>query len=200
MKIANKSLIIALVALSLSVSVNVFMFLKLKSQSRNDQCMPWSGPANWLEIHSDQSIPINYSNSNNLPFLEYDCDVGVITKNTFANSVIVWRDGECMMILLYSSVGSGCNLARIDTKNKSIVYFTPLYGIGPVDHSQYKNRVRVYKNDDLIMIVGNESAGNYREIRRIADGSLILVEQKYMDFHIPPFIKIKSAQQDKMPE
>ena len=189
----NKYTITLLATILLSISLNIYLFKNFSSKSEDNSNIPWPSESNWQEIESDKTIPVKYTESNMWPMIEFDCKTGTITGTKHSDSIIAWKDEKYLMIVSYGPISSGCNLTRIDTGSNSIVYYARLNGMGPIDHSQYGNRVRVYKNEDLIMIVGDEAAGDYREIRRISNGSLILVNQNFKNFNSPPFINIKNG-------
>jgi hypothetical protein len=65
----------------------------------------------------------------------------------------------------YDSMSSGCTIVAFDLKAGKELWKSTLRGLGPIDHSKYRNRVHIEKVDDAVFAVyGNESAGKYVEL------------------------------------
>jgi hypothetical protein len=71
----------------------------------------------------------------------------------------------------YSGISSGCAVIAFDLKAGKELWKVNLKGLGPIDHSEYHNRVRMEKVDDTVFAVyGDESAGKYVELVEYATG------------------------------
>lgn len=154
--------------------------------------IPHPAQTTWVQVGSDPAITIDRIDGFNLPAITYAVAAGTITIDRNFQDVIAWKEGVYLNLVAYSPLSTGASLIRIIPAQKRIVYFAAINGIGPIDHSQYHNDIDVYLNEDLVMIVGREGAGSHKEIRRIADGSLINVSQEYnAGFKMPDFMRIK---------
>lgn len=74
----------------------------------------------------------------------------------------------------YCRISSGCEVRAFDLKSRSERWSTSLKGIGPVDHSQYSNEVRIKQKDHTLVVYGKEAAGNYVEILNLSTGKQIV--------------------------
>lgn len=156
------------------------------------EATPTVAPAStaWTTIAHDPRIVVKQSESPDLQQIDYDVSANTLTVRKNFGAVIAWTDGQFTTLVAYSPLSSGATLVRVDCTTKAVVYAVPLQGIGGIDHSQYHNEVRVFVNLDLVKIVGEESGGRYEEIRRLADGSLIHVNQSFAAFHRPGIINV----------
>jgi len=71
-------------------------------------------------------------------------------------------------ILFYADFhpsSSGCSVVAFDLKSKKQLWKCDLKGLGGIDHSKYRNEVRMeLLDDDTLRVFGKESAGKYVEI------------------------------------
>lgn len=171
------SLILLLLA---SITINCFVFLNNKP----DQIIGvnWPAGTKWVEVVHDATIQIMVSDSPDRMGIEYDVEKSSLTLKKFFHAAIAWKDNGFVNIVSWGPLSNGAYMTRINEANKSVIYSIRLLGIGPVDHSQYSNSVSVYLNRDLVMTIGREGAGNYNEIRRIKDGSLVYINQNFKGF------------------
>jgi hypothetical protein len=71
----------------------------------------------------------------------------------------------------YHPSSTGCSVLAFDLKAGKELWNAKLKGLGPIDHSKYRNRVRMEKVDDTVFAVyGDESAGKYVELVEYATG------------------------------
>jgi len=161
------------------VLATLLAFSLHKPVSAPESAQPFPQGTEWTTVVADPGIHIVQDEKDTYPVIRYNVTERTVTMSKYLGSAIAWADHGYTNIVVYHPLASGATLIRVDEATKHIVYSTPLYGVGPIDHSQYGNRLSVFMNRDLVMIVGTESAGSYREIRRIADGSLILVNQQF---------------------
>jgi hypothetical protein len=68
---------------------------------------------------------------------------------------------------------SGCSVIAYDLKAKKQVWKTNLKGLGPIDHTKYRNAVILDIKDDAVHILGNESAGKYVEYLDLKSGKTV---------------------------
>ena len=65
----------------------------------------------------------------------------------------------------YHWTSSGCAVVAFDLKAGKELWKASLKGLGPVDHSKYRNRVWMERLDETVFAVyGHESAGRYVEL------------------------------------
>lgn len=74
----------------------------------------------------------------------------------------------------FSPWSSGCSLVAFDVKTNTTLWKCDLKGLGGIDHSKYRNEVRLeVLDDDTLRVFGKESAGRYMEIISRADGKTV---------------------------
>jgi hypothetical protein len=167
----------------------LFLFIALTSCS-NDTAVPYPADTKWVQVGMDPTITIHHNDG--MPLVNFDAATSSITIARSFNCVIAWKEGIYVNMVVYNGNSNGAVMIRVIPSETKVVYFTSLVGIGQIEHSQYHNDLDIYLNKDLVMIVGRESSGNYKEIRRIADGSLINVSQEYTaESQSPGYIKVK---------
>lgn len=65
----------------------------------------------------------------------------------------------------HSPYSSGCSVVAFDLDAKKQLWKTELKGLGPIDHSKYRNAVRLeVLDDETLRVFGKESSGRYVEI------------------------------------
>lgn len=73
--------------------------------------------------------------------------------------------GDVLYRADYNPISSGCAVIAVDLKTGKDLWTVRLKGLGPIDHSKYRNRVWMEPVDDSIFAVyGHESAGRYAEL------------------------------------
>jgi len=85
-----------------------------------------------------------------------------------------WQErGHCVCLVRngtlyraeYDQISSGCAIVAVNLKPGKEIWKATLQGLGPIDHSKYRNRVWMESVDDLVFaIYGHESAGRYVEL------------------------------------
>ena len=87
--------------------------------------------------------------------------------------------------ILYYSLGhyssSGCEIVAYDLGKKTERWKVSVKGIGPVQHSAYRNIVTLDVNDDVVTIHGHESFGDYIECLDIKTGKRLAHRTYNMD-------------------
>lgn len=74
----------------------------------------------------------------------------------------------------FSQMSTGCAVVAFDLKAKKQLWRTDLKGVGPVDHSKYRNEVRMGLLDaDAVVVYGHESDGKYVEILDLKTGKTV---------------------------
>ena len=79
-------------------------------------------------------------------------------------------------LLIYSNHhrnATGCEIRAVDLAEGTTLWSTQLKGVGPVEHSKYRNRINLSLSDGKITIYGNESSGQYIEILDLKSGETI---------------------------
>lgn len=64
----------------------------------------------------------------------------------------------------YSHNSSGCKLVAVDLKNGKQLWSTSLKGLGPVEHSKYRNAINLEFDGEVLTVFGKESSGRYVEV------------------------------------
>lgn len=83
---------------------------------------------------------------------------------THAHAAFAQRNGVLYYTDFHTSA-SGCKVVAFDLKAKKQLWTCDLKGLGPIDHSKYRNEVRMKVLDDYTLkVFGKESAGRYLEI------------------------------------
>lgn len=176
MRSSTITLLVIIFVLAASLALTLARFPSITTTP----LQPFPHDSAWVEVVPDPTIHIVHAgNHGGLPLISYDTATRTVTTNDTYHALIAWSDHGCTDIVAYNGLECGAYLVRFDDAARKIVYATDVRGIGRLDHSQYWNDVSVYLNRDLVMIVGTESAGAYREIRRLDDGSLILTDQSF---------------------
>lgn len=81
-----------------------------------------------------------------------------------SQTTIRQRDGV-IFTTEFSPSSSGCTVVAFDLNAKKQLWKQHLKGLGPIDHSKYRNEVRMDVLDrDTIQVFGKESSGRYVEI------------------------------------
>jgi hypothetical protein len=71
--------------------------------------------------------------------------------------------GEVLYYPVFHFSSSGCQIVAYDLKRGKELWKTSLKGIGPVQHSAYRNLITLDVNDDVVTVNGHESLGDYIE-------------------------------------
>ena len=93
----------------------------------------------------------------------------------------VSEDGSRILLVSWCRIANGARAAAYDRQSGALLWSTALEGIGPQDHSKYSNLIQTRVAGELLIVLGRESHGSYREARAIADGALVwsLVEPSF---------------------
>jgi outer membrane protein assembly factor BamB len=73
----------------------------------------------------------------------------------------------------YTSYTNGCSVAAYDAGSGAQLWTTTLQGLGPVEHSKYRNRVSLEVVEGVVVVSGEESAGRYVEVLAPRSGRLL---------------------------
>jgi hypothetical protein len=99
-----------------------------------------------------------------------------------ATPVVVRGDG--LYVADFQGASSGCKVVAYDLTTGKKAWTKELEGLGPIDHSKYRNRVAMAvekhptQNHFALVIVGWESAGRYVEVLDPVSGKQ-LAHKKY---------------------
>jgi hypothetical protein len=91
------------------------------------------------------------------------------------DGTVFTRRGDVLYIARFSPIATGCSVVAHDFKAKKELWKAELKGIGPVDHSKYRNEVTVTTTaaDDAILVTGKEAAGRYIEYLDARSGKTV---------------------------
>jgi hypothetical protein len=99
-----------------------------------------------------------------------------ITVAGHADSPFVAR-GDALYFAHYHPSSSGCTVVAFDLTTGKKAWSRPLEGLGPIDHSKYRNKVAmaVEKHPDskdafALVVTGWEAAGGYVEVIDLVTG------------------------------
>jgi hypothetical protein len=109
-----------------------------------------------------------------------------------AQSAFVVR-GDALYFADYHGASSGCTIAAYDLTTGKKAWSKPLEGLGPIDHSKYRNKVAmaVEKHPDskdafALVITGWEAAGGYIEVIDLGTGKQLANKKfDYDDVGLP---------------
>jgi hypothetical protein len=73
----------------------------------------------------------------------------------------------------YHPSSSGCTLVAFDLASKKELWKSHLKGIGPIDHTKYRNLVALDFVGGAVKVLGNESAGDYVEFVDLKTGKTV---------------------------
>jgi hypothetical protein len=73
----------------------------------------------------------------------------------------------------FTPYSSGCTVIAYDMKAKKQLWKTDLKGLGPISHTKYRNAVILEVKDDVIRVLGQESAGKYLEYVDLKSGKTV---------------------------
>jgi hypothetical protein len=72
--------------------------------------------------------------------------------------------GNLLYHTVYHPSSSGCRIDAVDLATGKCLWQTNLKGLGPIEHTKYRNLVNLeMPRDGVLRIQGNESAGHYVE-------------------------------------
>jgi hypothetical protein len=96
----------------------------------------------------------------------------VFSLDGHLGTVFILKDG----ILYYADYGpsqTGCTLIARDLAAGKQPWKTPLKGLGPIAHFQYRNAVSLELIDGALRVLGHESAGDYIEFVDTKEGKTV---------------------------
>jgi hypothetical protein len=73
------------------------------------------------------------------------------------------RDGDTLYLADFSPISSGCRVLAYDLAGRKQLWRAGLKGLGPVDHSKYRNSVTIKVRNGIVEIHSVESYGEYFE-------------------------------------
>lgn len=82
----------------------------------------------------------------------------------FFHAAVFAREGGILYVARYCPIRTGCSVEAIDFATGQRVWALALEGIGPTDHSKYRNGVIVECDAGRVVVFGNEAHGRYVEI------------------------------------
>jgi hypothetical protein len=124
-------------------------------------------------LSAEYSVPPQSSGDGTFTFQKKDGPKVSVTAHS--GTPVVVR-GDALYVAKFSSIASGCKVAAYDLTTGKKVWEKSLAGIGPVDHSKYRNRVAMAvekhptENHFALVIVGWEAFGRYVEVLDLTTG------------------------------
>ena len=83
------------------------------------------------------------------------------------------EDRRALFVVHHSPIASGAWLAKVDAVKGALVWDVDLEGLGPVEHSKYRNQTQVEVDGDQVLVYGLEVEGRYLEIRDARTGEQV---------------------------
>jgi hypothetical protein len=103
----------------------------------------------------------------------YDRDKERYAWDEHGHRVAFVRDGVVYRAD-YHAHSSGCSVIAFDLMAGKELWKASLKGLGPIDHSKYRNRVRMERIDNAVFpVYGQESAGRYVEMVDFKTGQTV---------------------------
>lgn len=84
---------------------------------------------------------------------------------------------QYMVVAHHSPIASGAKLVAINPVSGSVIWEQQLRGLGPVEHSKYRNEIQLEIRDGKVVVYGRESEGRYIEVRSLTGGRLLAHER-----------------------
>ena len=94
--------------------------------------------------------------------------------------IVFTRREDTLFVAEFHPICTGCSVVAIDLATGNRIWETQLQGIGPTEHSKYRNRVNIETDGERVIVYGNESHGKYVEHLDVASGK-ILLNRKFTD-------------------
>jgi hypothetical protein len=85
--------------------------------------------------------------------------------------------GDRLYYADYTQDGTGGAIVAVDLATGKRLWRESLTALGPIEHSKYFNRMNLAADDSSVRITGNESAGQYIEVKDAATGRTIANRQ-----------------------
>jgi hypothetical protein len=89
------------------------------------------------------------------------------------DEVVFARRSNVLYVAEHGPISSGCSVVAVDLDSGAILWNTHLEGIGPIDHSKYRNRVNIELDGQGVVVFGNESSGCYVEVLNVRTGEQV---------------------------
>ncbi len=165
----------------IAIGFSVFLFTALCSGKTNaDEKWKWSDDRASI-LHYFMGASTNFEvklvRRSMASWREVTVEVGngsevlhKISTHAEGNFVIA---GSLVIYTKHSMIGSGCELLAFDLDKQKYAWRTQLKGIGPVDHSKYRNRVNLEVRKNSVAVYGFESAGQYVEVVDLKTGDTL---------------------------
>ncbi len=99
-------------------------------------------------------------------------DKEILSIDGHTGTVFVVKD-NILYYADYSGIATGCSLIAVDLTNGKKLWKTPLKGLGPIDHTKYRNAVALELVEGALRVLGNEAAGKYIEFVDPATGKTV---------------------------
>jgi hypothetical protein len=98
-----------------------------------------------------------------------------VTLSGHSGTPVVVR-GDVLYVADFSAIANGCKVVAYDLTTGKKAWEKELAGIGPIDHTKYRNKVAMSvekhptENHFALVIVGWEAAGRYVEVLDLTTG------------------------------
>ncbi len=83
------------------------------------------------------------------------------------------RSGDVLYVAEFAPSVTGCTVVATDLKSGKQLWRSNLKGIGPVDHSRYRNHVTIDAQGEVLVVRGHESLGRYIEYIDMKSGKTV---------------------------
>lgn len=83
------------------------------------------------------------------------------------------RSGDVLYVAEFNPATSGCTVVATDLKSGKQLWRSNLKGIGPVDHSRYRNHVTIDAEGEVLVVRGHETLGRYIEYIDMKSGKTV---------------------------
>jgi hypothetical protein len=82
-------------------------------------------------------------------------------------------NGDTLVFARYHFSASGATIVAVDLPTGKELWATRLEGLGPIQHSAYRNLLNLDAQSDVVTVFGNESQGRYVEILDAKTGKTV---------------------------
>ena len=81
--------------------------------------------------------------------------------------------GSRLFVAQHSHIASGARVYALDAQTGAMQWQADVYGLGPVDHSKYRNRVQLDADEHALLVYGDEAQGRYVEALSLETGKML---------------------------
>ena len=81
--------------------------------------------------------------------------------------------GSRLYVAHHSHIASGARVYALNAETGALVWQADVHGLGPVDHSKYRNRVQLGADAEALFVYGHEAQGRYVEALDLETGKML---------------------------